>query len=228
MRDTNNWIPNVSGECPVAEGTLIDVMYRDGVIKYKVPALTGIDGRDATSGFWVLEDEENDLIAWRPHQEETYALPLKTENVNTSDVNPKQSIGLSKLPLHLWSPLATAYGTLGLTNGREKYGQGNYKATDVILSIYIAATMRHLLAFLEGQECDPVDGVPHIAAILANMAIILDARAVGTLVDDRPIQGGYLKELDNLTKIYQAVVKLHEGKNPKHYTINDNPEGAIK
>lgn len=139
-------------------------------------------------------------------------------------VNPKESIGAAKLPLHLWSPLATAYGSLGLQNGGGKYGYGNYKATPVLASIYISATERHFAAWKEGQECDPFDGVPHLAAVLANVAILLDSRSVGTMVDDRQIRGGYLKEVDKLTEIANKLKALHAQSNPRHYTLADSAE----
>lgn len=135
--------------------------------------------------------------------------------------NPKQGVGSQKLPLHLVSPLATAYMAVGLANGAGKYGAGNFKGTEVLLSIYLAATLRHLFAFMEGQEYDPDDGSPHLGAIMANMAIILDARAVGTLVDDRVIAGGYLEELKKLTEIYQSLLELHKDRDPFHYTRNN-------
>lgn len=128
---------------------------------------------------------------------------------------------MTKMPLNLWSPLATAYGSLGLLNG-GKYGYGNYKATPVLASIYIAATDRHFAAWKEGQECDPADGVPHLAAVLANIAILLESRAVGTLIDDRQIRGGYLEEIEKLTVIAKSVLKLHENVKPRHYTQEDS------
>jgi len=143
----------------------------------------------------------------------------------TNNNNPKQAIGASKLPLHLWSPLASAYGCLGLMNGK-KYGYGNFKATEVIASIYISATKRHLSAWEEGQELD-ADGVPHLSAILANVAILLESRSVGKLIDDRNIQGGYLKEIDELTKIANRINEIHQDTH-HHYTIKDNPPTAIK
>lgn len=147
------------------------------------------------------------------------------KEIEKAGVNPKQSQGLAKMPLHYWSPLASAYGALGLTNGL-KYGLNNYKATPVIMSIYLSATLRHLYALMEGQEND-ADGCPHIAAILANMAIILESRAVGQMVDDRNMQGGYLKEIDKLTEISNKLQAIHKDKKPYHYTIKDNPEGSI-
>ena len=153
-----------------------------------------------------------------------YGLDKPVQQANAT--NPKESIGLAKIPLHLWSPLASAYGSLGLLNG-GKYGYGNYKATPVLASIYISATERHFSAWKEGQECDPADGVPHLAAVLANIAILLESRAVGTMIDDRQITGGYLKEIEKLTEIANSVQKLHSHLKPKHYTIKDSPEAVL-
>lgn len=138
------------------------------------------------------------------------------------DTNPKRQYGMKSIPLNLWSPLASAYGALALYNGASKYGQGNYKATPVEASIYIAAAMRHLSAWAEGEELDPADGVPNLGGVLANIAILLDARAVGTLIDDRQVRGGYLQERESLSKVVEHLTKLHEGKEPRHYTIKDN------
>lgn len=211
------WIKHEGGDCPVAPDTYVLIQFPDGD-KTDSPM-------QAEQYRWHYINSISDIVAYAVVDKDGRPLP-KAEPEKAS-VNPKQAVGLSKLPLHLASPLAIAYMTVGLANGAGKYGMGNYKGTEVILSIYLSATMRHLLAFLEGQECDPVEGVPHLAAVLANMAIILDARAAGTLIDDRPIQGGYLQELDMLTKIYQNLVKMHEGRNPRHYTQADNRAGAI-
>ncbi len=138
------------------------------------------------------------------------------------DTNPKKQYGNKSIPVHLWSPLATAYGSLGLYNGLLKYGAGNYKATKVEASIYIAAAMRHLLAWAEGQEFDPMDGVPNLGGVLANVAILLDARGASMLIDDRQIMGGYLKEIEALRGIVANLQVLHADKNPRHYSIADN------
>lgn len=66
----NNWIENVSGECPVEEGTLIDVTYRDGEVKECLSALTFEFGRDSTHRFWCVEGMQNDIIKWRRWESE--------------------------------------------------------------------------------------------------------------------------------------------------------------
>lgn len=139
--------------------------------------------------------------------------------------NPKIAIGSKKIPLYLWSPLASAYGSLGILNGK-KYGFGNYKANPVVASEYISATKRHFEAWCEGQECD-ADGVPHLSGVLANIAILLESRSLGTLIDDRVMQGGYLKEVAELEKVAQKINEMHKD-TYYHYTIKDNPVTASK
>ncbi len=152
---------------------------------------------------------------------ETNWLPSASTRVET---NPKRQFGMKSIPLNLWSPLASAYGAVGLYNGSLKYGQGNYKGTPVEASIYIAAALRHLNAWAEGEEFDPKDKVPNLGGVLANIAILLDARAAGTLIDDRQIRGGYLQEREALEKIVESLQILHAGKSPKHYSIADNKD----
>lgn len=66
----NNWIEHVSGVCPVAQGTLVDVTYRDNEIKTKLPALLSAPGRDASWPFWQNDNQSNDIVWWRRHKPE--------------------------------------------------------------------------------------------------------------------------------------------------------------
>ena len=143
--------------------------------------------------------------------------------------NPKDICGDVKLPLHLWPATATAYGCIAMLNGMLKYGRSNFRAVGVRASIYQDAAKRHLDAWFEGEECDPDDGVPHLSAALACIAIIIDADAAGKLTDDRMVSGGYRKTMDKLTPHVARLKKLHEKRSPKHYTIDDSKEfGAVE
>jgi hypothetical protein len=135
--------------------------------------------------------------------------------------NPKDMIGSNKLPLHLWPNTATAMGCLGFLNGMLKYGRSNFRIHGIRASIYYDAAKRHLDAWFEGEECDPDDGVPHLAAALACIAIIVDAQAAGKLNDDRAVEGGYRALVDRLTPHVPRLKALHADKNPYHYTIAD-------
>lgn len=135
--------------------------------------------------------------------------------------NPKDSIGSTKLPIHLWPATATVMGCVGMLEGREKYGRSNFRAVGIRASIYVDACKRHLDAWFEGEECAPDSGVPHLANALACLAIIVDAQAAGKLTDDRQVGGGYRELVEALTPHVARLQKLHADKRPKHYTIQD-------
>lgn len=142
--------------------------------------------------------------------------------MGSKPTNPKDAIGSDKLPLHLWPTTATALGCIGMLNGMLKYGRSNFRAVGVRASIYVDAAKRHLDAWFEGEECDPDDGVPHLAAALSCIAIIVDAEAAGKLTDDRALKTGKYREfIDKLTPHVKRLKELHKDRKPKHYTIED-------
>lgn len=71
MDDVNvdSWIYHTGGWCPVPDGTLVDVKYRDGSVLHGLPANIDLPGvsytRDAGSQFWINDNQENDIIAYR-------------------------------------------------------------------------------------------------------------------------------------------------------------------
>tara|TARA_Y100000815_G_scaffold176204_1_gene160444 strand:+ start:12336 stop:12884 length:549 start_codon:yes stop_codon:yes gene_type:complete len=137
--------------------------------------------------------------------------------------NPKDAIGSSKLPVHLWPTTASAMGAIGLLDGMLKYGRNNWRASGVRASIYFDAANRHLNAWFEGEDHDPDSGVPHLAHALACLAIIVDAQAAGKLTDDRQHKGGYRSLLTELTGHVGRLKEMHADKAPKHFTIADMP-----
>lgn len=147
--------------------------------------------------------------------------------MSTKPTNPKDIIGSDKLPLHLWPTTATAMGCIGMLEGMGKYGRSNWRAAGVRSSIYVDACKRHLDAWFEGEEVAPDSGVSHLANALACIAIIIDARAAGKLVDDRAFNGaGYRRLVDELTPHVARLKAMHSDKNPHHYTIADNDAEA--
>lgn len=132
--------------------------------------------------------------------------------------NPKDIVGTDKLPLHLWPTTASAMGCVALLNGALKYGRANWRGVGVRASVYVDACQRHLMAWFEGEESDE-EGVPHLAAALACLAIIVDCQAAGKLRDDRQFPGGHRKLIDSLTPQVKRLRELHAGKSPKHWTI---------
>jgi hypothetical protein len=148
----------------------------------------------------------------------------KELSIMMKETNPKEAIGSNKLPMHLWPTTATAYGCVGLLNGALKYGRSNFRPTGVKASTYYDALRRHLDAWWEGEEVDPDDGVPHLAALLANVAILVDSMSAGTFDDDRAYKIAYRKTVDLLAPHVQRLKELHKDKSPRHYTIKDTAQ----
>lgn len=70
LPDADGWIEWHGGDCPVAEGTLVDVKFRDGREAYSTPANV-IDNRysaDASHAFWNSDGADNDIVAYRLSQ----------------------------------------------------------------------------------------------------------------------------------------------------------------
>jgi hypothetical protein len=89
-----------------------------------------------------------------------------------------------KADLSLIPQVALVAAARALMVGERKYGRYNYckghKASQLI-----AATLRHLTAWNDGEENDPVDGQPHLGAAIASVAMLLRQQQLKTLNDDR-------------------------------------------
>lgn len=106
-----------------------------------------------------------------------------------SGINPKDALGMKKPDLSLIPPAALLYEAQGMMDGGDKYGPYNWRTNPVRARIYIAAAMRHIGQYLDGEEFDPVSGVHHLGHARCCLGILCDAREVGNLVDDRPVKG---------------------------------------
>lgn len=137
------------------------------------------------------------------------------------DTNPKDAIGAAKVPLSLLSPVAKAAWALAQFCGATKYGAWNWRKAGVRMTVYLDAIDRHRDGLLSGEWLDPTDGTPHLGNIMACCAIILDARAAGKLIDDRPpsvdMRPTYAEVEAGMAKLRQQ----YRDKNPRHYTIAD-------
>jgi len=114
--------------------------------------------------------------------------------------NPKDRIGLTKVPLRLIPPSSVAHLAVVMNLGAEKYGPYNWRKNRVRLTVYLEAALRHILAVLDGEDLDEESGQPHTAHVMACMAIVLDASALDVLVDDRPPAGCFAQISKSLQK----------------------------
>jgi len=106
------------------------------------------------------------------------------------DANPKQAYGDAKVKLQLVPPAAMIAIARGLEDGAKKYGAWNWRDHKVEIMTYYGAVMRHMAAWLEGEEYDPDGGgKKHIDGALASLAIIIDAMECDSYIDNRPHMG---------------------------------------
>jgi hypothetical protein len=112
-----------------------------------------------------------------------------TSELVPPDANPKTRHGMTKPPIGLVPPAALIHMAEGFRDGSIKYGPANWRTQPVSTSTYVNACYRHLMAWQDGEEADPKSGVHHLGHALSCLAILLDAQAQGTLLDDRPTPG---------------------------------------
>lgn len=147
--------------------------------------------------------------------------PYTAMSVGAKLSNPKDSIGDTKVPLWLLSPIAKAHWALGQYAGMLKYGAWNWRAAGVRTSVYLSAMERHMEAYKSGEEHDPVDGSHHLGNIMACAAILLDAKEAGKLTDDRPPSVGIRNTFAFVESSMAKLKSKYADKSPKHYTIED-------
>ena len=110
--------------------------------------------------------------------------------------NPKAAIGSTKCPLHLVPPALSIGVAEAMKNGADKYGAFNFRDSKIAASVYTGAILRHLYAYMDGEDNASDSGIHHLKHIGASIALMLDSMAAGTYDDDRPTKGGAAKLLE--------------------------------
>lgn len=136
------------------------------------------------------------------------------------DTNPKDAVGIRKAALSTVPMNVVVEIGVGMMEGAAKYGRHNYRAVGVRSSVYFDATMRHLIAYWEGEDIDPDSGMSHISKALTSLAVWRDAQMQDMCKDDRPPRSKPFYPAMN-QKAAEIVDKYADRK-PKHYTIEDS------
>lgn len=102
------------------------------------------------------------------------------------DTNPKDSVGIRKVPLHVVSsPVMMELG-LAMMEGDRKYGGHNYRVAGVRASVYYDALMRHAMSWWEGEDIDQDSQLSHVTKAISTLTVLRDAMINDMWVDDRP------------------------------------------
>jgi hypothetical protein len=114
--------------------------------------------------------------------------------------NPKDRIGITKVPMHLVPSAGIIHEAMAFADGARKYQPYNWRTKKVVASIYLAAALRHIYKYLDGIDYDEESGAHELGHARACLGIILDATGTGTLTDDRPVPAPTDKLLSALRK----------------------------
>jgi len=148
---------------------------------------------------------------------------------NTKPSNPKDALGILKVPFSTVSAPVLAEVGVGMLEGAMKYGRHNYRVIGVRASVYYDATMRHMTAWWEGEDLDPDSSddpalrLHHTIKAIASLCVIRDAMIQGKFVDDRPppSPAGWQNDLN--VKVKALVAKYPS---PVAPYVKDDPRGA--
>lgn len=139
------------------------------------------------------------------------------------DGNPKDSVGTKKAPMSCVPSGPLMEMAVGMQEGARKYGRHNYRAYGIRASVYYDATMRHLMAWWEGEDQDPDSGMSHITKAMTSLCVLRDAQINDMWTDDRPPEShyGWLKDCN--AKASEVVDKYPDPKPPhtKEVTYGD-------
>ena len=91
-----------------------------------------------------------------------------------------------KAPYHLLPPNAIHDVVLALEEGATKYGDHNWR-DGTSWSRYLSAALRHIFAWMRGQDLDEESGKPHLAHAVCCLLFLLEYGKENIGTDDRPI-----------------------------------------
>ena len=114
------------------------------------------------------------------------------------DTNPKDAVGVRKVPLSTVPSEVMLEIGLAMLEGSRKYGRHNYRIAGVRASVYYDALMRHMMVWWEGEDDAPDSGVNHIVHAMACLTVLRDAMINDMWEDDRPpgLPSGWMTEFN--------------------------------
>jgi hypothetical protein len=122
--------------------------------------------------------------------------------------NPMAAAGRQKVELGTMPTLPMLYQAAVHDLGADKYGPFNWREKPIPIRDYISAIQRHLALSSAGENLDDESGLPHLAHMMANCAIMIDADAAGTLNDDRRTTPSLASEMKRIAELKKSWPKM--------------------
>lgn len=123
-------------------------------------------------------------------------------------MNPKQQYGDKKPALAQLPLVGMVAQSLAHMDGDYKYNFRNWRNDPVEAITYVNAALRHLMLWAEGEELARDTQVPNLGGVMACCAILLDAQANDTLIDNRSKSQAACDSLHDAEKIVQFLKQL--------------------
>ena len=120
-------------------------------------------------------------------------------------VNPKDQAAQGKPQVSRMPTGGVIHTAAAIQYGAEKYGPFNWRDIPVEALTYTDAVYRHLLKWIDGEDCDAESGLHHLGHAAATLMVLLDAMECGTLIDNRPTVG----RASELLKAQQRTAEGH-------------------
>lgn len=127
----------------------------------------------------------------------------------TPSTNPKDRIGVTKVPLDLVPLSSQVVQALAHLDGACKYGPYNWRDESVAATVYVAACKRHVDKWLNGRDTDADSGVHELGHAIACLNIIVDAQVSGNLIDNRPKANPSPEMLDAAAGDVKAILRKY-------------------
>jgi len=154
-----------------------------------------------------MKQDHEDLKSKEYFVEEVLSEKLREKRKKNGEDNPKDSQGIDKVPFS-YIPLQVIFEAgLGMMEGGLKYGAHNYREIDIRDTTYFDALMRHVGAYMEGEDIDPKSGINHLSKAIATLLVWRDATMNGRCFDDRPIRP---KDKEWLEKLNDKAAELNK------------------
>ena len=92
--------------------------------------------------------------------------------VTSERVGVKYDAGKPRLDLLPWDAVLACGETLAY--GAQKYGEDNWSRVPNGRARYLAASLRHIVAFAQGEWLDAESGLPHLAHALTSLMFLYE------------------------------------------------------
>jgi hypothetical protein len=113
-----------------------------------------------------------------------------------------------KVPVHFVPPASILYEALAMAEGARIYGSYNWRTTKAEVMTHIGACLRHLYAYLDGEDIDPTSGVHHLGHAKSRLGILIDCIEIDYLIDNRPPPGNAGKLVRQLSESGSTLTTL--------------------